>query len=470
MKNIVSLLVILNVATAYKGPKRCEATLARDVKHFDVRLSKTSVPNQRTTYVCQAQPIPVSEDREYHAVAFEPLIENKHLIHHMLLFGCGESYDTPTKQAQSYIPHVCGPPDYGCRFFLVQWSMGMDGQICSPPDAGVRFGFKSFKTLALQIHWNNANLTDGMADSSGFRIYYTRELRKYDVGNLQVGQNDLEIPPGQDHYAQTGSCSSECTSQWLSQPTFLTRAHIHMHYTGDGGVLELVRGDKVIQEVVRDLTYNYARPPVHDLQEPVKVLPGDELRLTCFFNTKDGDKRRNRTVYFGEGSDGEMCYAFITYYPNVDHFNQCVQFDNYDVCTENGLASFGECIFDGFLHTFQSGMADAILEHCNTKGNKNEEDNIHKLCSEQCKDAIQEVTEHPCMQDRLGKQARRVLLPQIAAWAEDALVKSTGGTVKRESAVRSAKTLLSWVRAPPLVPWPDRKPERLRSSCCALAI
>ncbi|GFN74883.1 DBH-like monooxygenase protein 1 homolog [Plakobranchus ocellatus] len=191
---------------------------------------------------------------------------------------------------------------------------------------------------------------------------------------------------------------------------------------GDGGVLELVRGGQVIQEIVRDLTYNYARPPVHDLEEPAKVLPGHELRLTCFFNIKDGDKRRNRTVYFGEGSDGEMCYAFITYYPNVDHFNQCVQFDNYDICTENGLAPFGDCIFDGFLHTFQSGMADAILEHCDTKGNGNEEDNIHKLCSEQCKDAIQEVTELPCMQDRLGKQARRALLPQIAAWAEESQI------------------------------------------------
>ncbi|GFO40051.1 hypothetical protein PoB_006655600 [Plakobranchus ocellatus] len=44
------------------------------------------------------------------------------------------------------------------------------------------------------------------------------------------------------------------------------------------------------------------------------------------------------------------------------------------------------------------------------------------------------------------------------------------GTVASESALRSAQTLLSRVRAPPPAPWPDRGPESLRSPCCGLAI
>ncbi|GFN79441.1 hypothetical protein PoB_000594700 [Plakobranchus ocellatus] len=39
-----------------------------------------------------------------------------------------------------------------------------------------------------------------------------------------------------------------------------------------------------------------------------------------------------------------------------------------------------------------------------------------------------------------------------------------------ESAQRSAGTLLSRVRAPPLAPWPDGGPKSLRSPCCRLAI
>ncbi|GFN86085.1 retrovirus-related pol polyprotein from type-1 retrotransposable element r2 [Plakobranchus ocellatus] len=45
-----------------------------------------------------------------------------------------------------------------------------------------------------------------------------------------------------------------------------------------------------------------------------------------------------------------------------------------------------------------------------------------------------------------------------------------GSTVACESALRSAGTLLSRVRAPLPAPWPDGGPESLRSSCCGLAI
>ncbi|GFO04303.1 Ccr4-not transcription complex subunit 6-like protein [Plakobranchus ocellatus] len=52
-------------------------------------------------------------------------------------------------------------------------------------------------------------------------------------------------------------------------------------------------------------------------------------------------------------------------------------------------------------------------------------------------------------------------------------LKKSGGvgrTVASESALKSAGTLLSRVRAPPPVPWPDRGPKSLRSSYCGLAV
>ncbi|GFN92978.1 hypothetical protein PoB_001948400 [Plakobranchus ocellatus] len=41
-----------------------------------------------------------------------------------------------------------------------------------------------------------------------------------------------------------------------------------------------------------------------------------------------------------------------------------------------------------------------------------------------------------------------------------------GGTVARQSTLRSAGTLLSRVRATPPAPWLDGGPESLRSHCC----
>ncbi|GFN81515.1 hypothetical protein PoB_000802100 [Plakobranchus ocellatus] len=43
---------------------------------------------------------------------------------------------------------------------------------------------------------------------------------------------------------------------------------------------------------------------------------------------------------------------------------------------------------------------------------------------------------------------------------------SIGGIVASESALSSAGTLLSWVRAPPPAP----RPESLKSPCCELAV
>ncbi|GFO45001.1 hypothetical protein PoB_007150600 [Plakobranchus ocellatus] len=45
-----------------------------------------------------------------------------------------------------------------------------------------------------------------------------------------------------------------------------------------------------------------------------------------------------------------------------------------------------------------------------------------------------------------------------------------GGSVVTESALRSAGTLMSRVRAPPPAPWPDGGPKSLSSPCCKLAI
>ncbi|GFO16138.1 hypothetical protein PoB_004264300 [Plakobranchus ocellatus] len=60
--------------------------------------------------------------------------------------------------------------------------------------------------------------------------------------------------------------------------------------------------------------------------------------------------------------------------------------------------------------------------------------------------------------------------PLLSEILDPALREGLGDTVASESALRSAGTLLSRVRAPPPTPWPDGNPESLRSPCCGLAI
>ncbi|XP_062607315.1 dopamine beta-hydroxylase-like isoform X2 [Saccostrea cucullata] len=292
----------------------CPALQHPDIRILDIRLKPQSVPPKLTTYACQQ--FQVLENETFQAVAFEPLIGNEGVVHHMLLFGCERSIGT-------FAIHQCGGVDGSCRAWLTQYSLGVRGPICLPEDVGATFGKNSFTKMLLQVHWNNKNVSNNITDDSGFRIYYTTRLRKHDLGNIQIGQNDISIPPLSETIVR-GSCSRQCT-RIFPHPIYLTRTYIHMHYLGIKGRLEICRNGSFHTLIAKDEEYTYDKSPIHDHHMPIEVLPSDEIRLTCTFNTRDGQRRREETVYFGEGSEAEMCFAFVSYFPRIRGFDQCIQ-------------------------------------------------------------------------------------------------------------------------------------------------
>lgn len=52
-------------------------------------------------------------------------------------------------------------------------------------------------------------------DSSGIRLWYTHQLRKYDAGVMELGleyTDKMAIPPKQDSFTLTGYCLPQCTA------------------------------------------------------------------------------------------------------------------------------------------------------------------------------------------------------------------------------------------------------------------
>lgn len=381
----------------------CEATRQPDVNYFDVRIPVTAVPDRVTHYLCQIFKVP--DDETYHAVAFEPLIGENNIVHHMLLFACDFEPD-------SLDPHECSNADNMCRSWLTQLSLGVKGQICTDKNAGVRFGKNSHGYVALQIHWNNAKRLENITDDSGIRIFYTKHLRQHDVGNVQIGQNDLEIPPMSVNVTQQGGCSDICTGLMLPHPIYLTRTHIHMHNLGVRGALEIFRNGKMIKTIAKDDVYTYDPSPVHVHDVPIEVEPGDEVRLTCWFDTQTGEKKRNKTIYWGKGSDGEMCYAFVTYYPKVEGFDQCIQFSSYDMnCPTREKPSFGGCDLRSFQQLLVSYLLPQIQQRCNGVDVRDV-----SACDSKCFKTLRILSSQPCMKDRIGAYVRREMLPSVPGW------------------------------------------------------
>lgn len=62
-----------------------------DTIKLDVTFTRTAVPAEETTYICQKYEIP--SDKMYHLIATKPIIDNAYVMHHTILYGCPAEVD-----------------------------------------------------------------------------------------------------------------------------------------------------------------------------------------------------------------------------------------------------------------------------------------------------------------------------------------------------------------------------------------
>ncbi|KAH9503104.1 hypothetical protein Btru_069965 [Bulinus truncatus] len=146
----------------------CPGLNDTDVHTLNISLPEgTKVPAKPTTYMCQIYDFEnLAPHGDYQLIAVEPLLVNKYVVHHMVLFGCSDD------QVASG-PFECGMvASQRCQEFLSVWTVGLAGD-CSHPQAGIRVGTNGYKRMAIQFHWNNPESRSDWVDSSGMMLHYT---------------------------------------------------------------------------------------------------------------------------------------------------------------------------------------------------------------------------------------------------------------------------------------------------------
>eukprot|EP00795_Rhopilema_esculentum_P007433 gene7433-13194_t len=362
--------------------ENCTGRYEAGVRTTDVRFPRTKVPAQLTTYYCKTMTLP--HDQDYHITATEPVLDNTKVIHHMLLYGCDGDMEIEEK------PFNCVMGSDRCKDLLAGWTVGSEGS-CSPVNAGFRFGKSVYKYIQLQVHWTNDAKTAGMYDSSGIRLYYTPNLRKYDLGKMMTGQMHLELPPGKKEIITSGTCSPSCTKSMLDGygSINITGASLHAHFLGRSLSLVHIRNGKQLRYLAKDDVFSYNNPTSTSFQPPVQFLPGDELRTTCTYDTT----KRQKTTYYGDGTYDEMCFGFFDYYPKIPRTRQrlCIAYERYTFCDMKvGNVSlhnhkFGTCDFKEFE---EQNYPANILTSCGPKPTS---------CSKDCKYYVDKMTSHRCM-------------------------------------------------------------------------
>ncbi|KAM7367921.1 hypothetical protein PAMP_014186 [Pampus punctatissimus] len=234
----------------------------------------------------------------------EPVIDHPDLVHHMLLYSC------PPYVTQPY-DSQCFTGDIGdfCFGVIATWGLG-GGVYEFPEEVGVPVGDNGDMYYRLEIHYNNPTKEKGRTDNSGLRLYYTDQLRQYDVGTLTTGfkpfdEINYKIPPGANEFHTYGVCNTTLFYQIMNPVPDLHvfSVMLHTHMVGRKVRVGHFRNGKQIDFLGLDENYDF------EIQETVSL----------------GNLKTIKPM--GLASTDEMCLAFLLFYPAIN-ITTCVSTPN----------------------------------------------------------------------------------------------------------------------------------------------
>eukprot|EP00029_Vermamoeba_vermiformis_P009811 TRINITY_DN5025_c0_g1_i1.p1 TRINITY_DN5025_c0_g1~~TRINITY_DN5025_c0_g1_i1.p1 ORF type:complete len:918 (+),score=220.33 TRINITY_DN5025_c0_g1_i1:175-2928(+) len=275
-----------------------------------MRFDKYEVQPVETAYICRGFMFP--QDRPYHVLKFEPILENPAYVHHMILYSVPEYVD------KEYFP--CGESPPGA-FPLYAWAVGMD-PFETPENVGFRVGQNAVtQYIVLEIHYNNPEKTKGIVDSSGVRMTMTADLRPIDAGIFVLGVDtgSINIPGNSDVFELTSTCSAKQTGSLppankinaLVDDYIVFSSGLHMHQHGRQIYTEQIRDNKKIGDVGCNDYFDFQRQKFTPVN--VTLKPGDQFVTHCVWNTTGTAQK----VKGCESTSCEMCLNYIAYYPQI---------------------------------------------------------------------------------------------------------------------------------------------------------
>jgi hypothetical protein len=245
-------------------------------------------------YVCFGTDISVAQKR--HVTALAPLTDNKKILHHILLFQSPKS--------ESPDPKPCSANGSASWKLVAGWAPG-GTNLELPPEAGYPEE-KGTTHWVVQLHYNNANNAQGEKDASGYQLCTTDKLRTHDAGVLAFGSTKFSLPPRANTVVQ---CDYRLGAEFKNVKVF--NASPHMHTRGASMISEKLAGGKGAPATIHDTPAfdfgNQANYPADST-----LTQGDVVRTRCGFKNMS-----DQTIGFGEATDEEMCFNFLSYYPAI---------------------------------------------------------------------------------------------------------------------------------------------------------
>lgn len=255
---------------------------------------KYTVPTTPDLYHCFDYATPWG-DKKVQVVSARPLIDNSRVIHHWILYNTASAVTDGNNGA-------CSHPG---ATFITGWAPG-GLPMEMPADVGLGVDGAGF---TLETHYNNT-VGEGQQDESGVELCVTEKLRPNEAAVHWLGTVNL------NKLEATGTCAP--TSQ---VPVTILGSSPHMHLQGRH-MKTIINRKGGGTETLIDQAFDFNTQisyPTHAV-----INPGDTLTTTCTFATPTA---------FGEGTNDEMCFNFVTAYP-------AGQLVNFGAFSKNDCTSF----------------------------------------------------------------------------------------------------------------------------------
>lgn len=130
----------------------------------------------------------------------------------------------------------------------------------------------------------------------------------------------------------------------------------------------------------------------YSFSTPIQVKTGDILKSTCVFKSTG----RAKTVFYGDGTNDEMCLGFLTFYPKQNvPLAFCVSFKELDQRALFTSQEYRGCRHWDFLLSLSEEarqIKSQVTENCQPL----------RGCLTECQSIVSQVKRHACMAGDVG--------------------------------------------------------------------
>ncbi len=309
-----------------------------ELSQVDLTLSMPEpfTPTQQPDeYRCFVMEWPEADPKFITGFEFRP--GNFRIDHHAAAFLIDAAFADVVDEADG----ADGKPGYPCfgaavppgaanfpTKLIAAWTPG-GGAVEYPEGTGVRIGPGA--RIVLQMHYSLVG-TQGEVDQSEVDFKLADSVDK-NGGNLPW----LDIAwPGSPETMLIPAGAQKVIHEHVADPTqspiigefapgvdpteglLLHSVLPHMHKLGKSFTLTVERADGSSEEIFKIANWDFDWQGYYTFKDPVEVLPGDQLRMTCEFDNSaenqpqvDGMQRTPQDVTWGDGTYDEMCTASI---------------------------------------------------------------------------------------------------------------------------------------------------------------